>query len=81
MSKGRTVVCPVFGTFVPAASYIQAQTHPGGADDESQVSGALTLENLTKLESTSVCYAPCIQMLENLNLIYKDDGVANLNPY
>ena len=61
LNKGRSVLCPVFGTFVPAASYIQAQALHDNVnleDSVSQVSGAITKENLFKLESTNVCYAP-----------------------
>ena len=58
LSKGRTVLCPVFGTFLPAASYIQVQSTRLEEDTGSQASGPLTPENLGKLESTSVCFAP-----------------------
>jgi hypothetical protein len=44
-------------------------------------SGSITRDNLQKLENASVCFAPNIQFLENLDLFYKDDGVTNLNPY
>lgn len=43
--------------------------------------GSITRDNLQKLENASVCFAPNIQFLENLDLLYKDDGVTNLNPY
>lgn len=43
--------------------------------------GSITRDNLQKLENASVCFAPNIQFLENLDLFYKDDSVTNLNPY
>lgn len=83
MNKGRSVQCPVFGTFIPAASYIQIQSLRAGEEDTtlSQLSGPLTLDNLSRLENTNVCFAPNVQLLETAKLMYKDDGVQNLNPY
>ena len=58
MTKGRTVLCPVFGTFVPAASYIQVQSMRLEEDTVSHASGPLNADALAKLESTNVCFAP-----------------------
>lgn len=82
LNRGRTVLCPVFGTFIPGATYQQAML--AIVDNDSTVHGdtqKMTRENLEKLESTNVCYAPARELLENLGLSFKDDGVANIDPY
>ena len=50
-------------------------------DGEAAINGTITKDNLARLENTAVCWAPNMQLLENLELFYKDDGVQNLNPY
>jgi hypothetical protein len=44
-------------------------------EGEAPLNGMINKDNLAKLENTSVCWAPNVQFLENLELFYKDDGV------
>ena len=70
------VHCPVFGTFLPADAFYQSAQNQ--SDETEQV---VTKDKLAKLESTTACFAPSVQLIENLKLSFNEDGICNLNPY
>jgi len=54
----------VFGTFLPSSTFIKLNNV---IPEEGEVpAGTITKDNLAKLENTAVCWAPNVQLLENL---------------
>jgi hypothetical protein len=54
----------VFGTFLPSSTFIKLNNV---IPEEGEVpAGTITKDNLAKLENMAVCWAPNVQLLENL---------------
>lgn len=64
IGKSKLVQCPVFGTFLPSSTFIKLNNV---IPEEGEVpAGTITKDNLAKLENMAVCWAPNVQLLENL---------------
>ena len=70
IEKGRIVVCPILGTFIPATLIQELQNKHQSSPEESYL---MIKDEYKVATAEGVCYIPSTEFIESMKLSYQED--------